>query len=204
MAGRFRLGPRRPAGKRAGILPDSGTAPRGRPCGTAPMMRQSALSAGSPANRSLHASPSRIARPCPAHARPVVVGAGPGTGRRGPAARAKSGPEAIAPADIPLRADLDERFSQEVVQRTRGQDPIANLQRRLEAWASPSATRASISSGRAAGCCRSRASRASSDTGISTRSSSANCAGTSRRSPARTPRMRPSCPAGGPTGKPRK
>ena len=50
-----------------------------------------------------------------------------------PAARAKSGPEAIAPAEIPLRADLDERFSQEVVQRTRGQDPIANLQRRLEA-----------------------------------------------------------------------
>ena len=49
------------------------------------------------------------------------------------AAPAKPGPEAIAPADIPLRADLDERFSQEVVQRTRGQDPTAKLQKSLEA-----------------------------------------------------------------------
>jgi small-conductance mechanosensitive channel len=49
------------------------------------------------------------------------------------AAPAMAGPEAIAPADIPMRADLDERFSQEVVQRTRGQDPTSNLQKSLEA-----------------------------------------------------------------------
>jgi hypothetical protein len=46
---------------------------------------------------------------------------------------AKTGPEAIAPADIPLRADIDERFAQEVVQRTKGQDPAAKLQTSLDA-----------------------------------------------------------------------
>jgi len=50
-----------------------------------------------------------------------------------PAAPARSGPEAVVPADIPMRADADERFAQEVVQRSRGQDPTARLQKQLEA-----------------------------------------------------------------------
>jgi len=59
----------------------------------------------------------------PATAQDAAATAGP----------AKPGPEAIAPADIPLRADIDERFAQEVVQRTRGQDPTAKLQKSLDA-----------------------------------------------------------------------
>jgi small-conductance mechanosensitive channel len=52
-----------------------------------------------------------------------------------PAGAAKSGPEAVIPADIPMRADADERFAQDVIQRSRGQDPTAKLQKRLEALA---------------------------------------------------------------------
>jgi small-conductance mechanosensitive channel len=48
------------------------------------------------------------------------------------AAPAKAGPEVIAAADIPTRADADERFAQDVVQRSRGQDPTAKLQTRLD------------------------------------------------------------------------
>jgi potassium-dependent mechanosensitive channel len=50
-----------------------------------------------------------------------------------PAAPAKSGPEIVVPADIPMRADADERFAQDVIQRSRGQDPATKLQKRLEA-----------------------------------------------------------------------
>src|SRR5512135_3612049 len=61
----------------------------------------------------------------PSAAQDVAVPGGP----------AKSGPEAVVPADIPMRADGDERFAQDVIQRSRGQDPTAKLQKRLEALA---------------------------------------------------------------------
>jgi small-conductance mechanosensitive channel len=48
-----------------------------------------------------------------------------------PAAPAKPGPEIIAPADIPVRADADERFAQDVVQRSKGKDPTVRLDKRL-------------------------------------------------------------------------
>jgi len=48
------------------------------------------------------------------------------------ATQAKAGPEVIAAADIPTRADADERFAQDVVQRSRGHDPAAKLQARLD------------------------------------------------------------------------
>lgn len=47
----------------------------------------------------------------------------------------KKGPDAILAIDIPTRADADERFAQEVIQRSRGQDPTAGLQKRLDALA---------------------------------------------------------------------
>ncbi len=49
-----------------------------------------------------------------------------------PATPPKPAPELIAPADIAARADVDERFAQEVVQRSRGRDPSAKLEQRLE------------------------------------------------------------------------
>ena len=52
-----------------------------------------------------------------------------------PSAPAKSGPEAVVPADIPMRADADDRFAQEVIQRSQGQDHTAKLQKRLEGLA---------------------------------------------------------------------
>ena len=52
-----------------------------------------------------------------------------------PGGAAKSGPEAVIPADIPIRADADERFAQDVIQRSRGQDPTAKLQKRIETLA---------------------------------------------------------------------
>jgi small-conductance mechanosensitive channel len=50
-----------------------------------------------------------------------------------PGAPAKAGPEIIATADIPLRADADERFAQEVVQRSKGKDATAKLEKELTA-----------------------------------------------------------------------
>jgi small-conductance mechanosensitive channel len=47
----------------------------------------------------------------------------------------KTGPEPVAAADIPLRADADERFAADVIQRSEGRDPTANLGPRLEALA---------------------------------------------------------------------
>jgi len=44
------------------------------------------------------------------------------------AAPAKTGPERIAQVDIPLRADTDERFAQDVIQRSQGRDPTARLE----------------------------------------------------------------------------
>jgi len=52
-----------------------------------------------------------------------------------PAAPARSAPEAIAAADIPLRADADERFASEVIQRSQGRDPMEDFGPRLEALA---------------------------------------------------------------------
>lgn len=51
------------------------------------------------------------------------------------AAPAKSGPEVVVPADIPVRADADERFAQESIERSQGRDPTAGLQKRLDALA---------------------------------------------------------------------
>jgi len=49
------------------------------------------------------------------------------------AAPAKAGPEVIAAADIAMRADADERFAQDVVQRSSGSDSTVKLQARLDA-----------------------------------------------------------------------
>jgi potassium-dependent mechanosensitive channel len=49
-----------------------------------------------------------------------------------PASATKDGPEAILPADIPLRADADERFAEDVVQRSRTPGATAKLEKRLE------------------------------------------------------------------------
>ena len=42
-----------------------------------------------------------------------------------------SGPEPIATADIPLRADVDERYAEEVIGRSNGRDPSQRLQAEL-------------------------------------------------------------------------
>jgi small-conductance mechanosensitive channel len=49
-----------------------------------------------------------------------------------PAAAAKPGPEPIAQTDIALRADADERFAREVIQRSRGPDLTEKLGLRLD------------------------------------------------------------------------
>ena len=49
-----------------------------------------------------------------------------------PAAAAPSGPEPIATADIPLRADADERFAEEVIARSNGRDPSQRLAAQLD------------------------------------------------------------------------
>ena len=43
-----------------------------------------------------------------------------------------SGPEPIATADIPLRADVDERYAEEVIGRSNGRDPSQRLQAELD------------------------------------------------------------------------
>ncbi len=52
-----------------------------------------------------------------------------------PAPAPKQGPEPVAAAAIPIRADADERFSAEVIQRSQGRDPTEGLGPRLEALA---------------------------------------------------------------------
>ena len=49
-----------------------------------------------------------------------------------PVAPAKSGPEIILAADIPARADVDQRFAQDAVERAKGRDPSERLEKRLE------------------------------------------------------------------------
>ncbi|MGB7903363.1 MAG: mechanosensitive ion channel domain-containing protein [Steroidobacteraceae bacterium] len=49
------------------------------------------------------------------------------------AAAKSTAPEPIAAGDIPMRADADERFAQDVVQRVRGQDPSKKLGAELDA-----------------------------------------------------------------------
>lgn len=71
---------------------------------------------------------------------PVAEAAGPSILKAAvpatPAAAAPaSGPEPIATADIPLRADADERFAEEVIDRSKGRDPSQKLQSRLESLA---------------------------------------------------------------------
>jgi small-conductance mechanosensitive channel len=62
---------------------------------------------------------------------PGVPGKTPATT---PADGASAAPavEAIAAGDIPLRADVDERFAQDVLQRTRGKDPSPKLSAGLD------------------------------------------------------------------------
>ena len=50
-----------------------------------------------------------------------------------PVAPAKAGPEVIAQVDIPARADADERFAEDVIQRSQGRDPAERLEPRLQA-----------------------------------------------------------------------
>ena len=68
---------------------------------------------------------------------PVAHAAGPSIlSAAAPAAPATpvapSGPEPIATADIPLRADVDERFADEVIARSKVRDPSLKLQARLD------------------------------------------------------------------------
>ena len=44
----------------------------------------------------------------------------------------KPGPEVIAPSEIPSRADSDERYAQDVIQRSSGRDRLERLEPRLE------------------------------------------------------------------------
>lgn len=48
-------------------------------------------------------------------------------------ASAKPAPETIAQADIPTRADADERFARDVTQRSTGRDPTEKFGPRLDA-----------------------------------------------------------------------
>ena len=48
-------------------------------------------------------------------------------------ASAKPAPETIAQADIPTRADADERFARDVIQRSTGRDPTEKFGPRLDA-----------------------------------------------------------------------
>jgi len=50
-----------------------------------------------------------------------------------PAAPARAGTEVIPQSDIPLRADTDERFAQDVIQRSQARDRIGRLEPKLEA-----------------------------------------------------------------------
>jgi small-conductance mechanosensitive channel len=67
---------------------------------------------------------------------PALVLAGPlplaAQDASAPAAPAKAAPEVVAPADIPLRADVDERFAQEVIQRSQGKDPLTGLEKSID------------------------------------------------------------------------
>ncbi|RPI16158.1 MAG: mechanosensitive ion channel protein MscS [Lysobacterales bacterium] len=49
------------------------------------------------------------------------------------AAPAKQGPEPVAATDVPSRADADERFAQDVLERVRGKQPTAKLEQRMTA-----------------------------------------------------------------------
>ena len=60
--------------------------------------------------------------------------AGSATAQEAPAAAAapaKSGPEVIAAVDIQTRADTDERFAREAIQRSRARDPSERLEQQL-------------------------------------------------------------------------
>ena len=48
------------------------------------------------------------------------------------AATKHAAPDPIAAADIPMRADIDERYAQDAIVRTRGRDPSARLGQRLD------------------------------------------------------------------------
>ena len=64
----------------------------------------------------------------------LLCGAGPALAQdAAQGAPAKAGPEIIAAADIPLRADADERFAQDVIQRSKGKDATPRLEKELAA-----------------------------------------------------------------------
>ena len=52
-------------------------------------------------------------------------------GETPPEAAATKEPAVIATADIPMRADADERFAQDVIERTKGRDRMAGLEKGL-------------------------------------------------------------------------
>ena len=53
-------------------------------------------------------------------------------GKAAPAAQANAGPQVIAPTVLALRADADERFAQDVIERSAGPDPTVRLENQLE------------------------------------------------------------------------
>jgi potassium-dependent mechanosensitive channel len=66
---------------------------------------------------------------------PVTAAAQDATAPVASAAPAKSGPEVIPQSDIPLRADADERYAQDVIQRSQVRDQIGRLEPQLETLA---------------------------------------------------------------------
>ena len=64
-----------------------------------------------------------LAAPLPATAQEVAA----------PVAPARQGPEIVPQSEIPVRADADERYAQDVMQRSKARDPIERLGPPLEA-----------------------------------------------------------------------
>jgi small-conductance mechanosensitive channel len=58
--------------------------------------------------------------------------AAPAADAAGAAAAKSAAPEPIAAGDIPMRADIDERYAQDVIARAKGRDPSTKLGERLD------------------------------------------------------------------------
>ena len=58
--------------------------------------------------------------------------AAPAADATGAAAAKNAAPEPISAGDIPMRADIDERFAQDVIARAKGRDPSTKLGQRLD------------------------------------------------------------------------
>jgi potassium-dependent mechanosensitive channel len=78
-----------------------------------------------------------FATPLPAAGQDAVV----------PAAAARQGPEIVPQSEIPVRADADERYAQDVIQRSRARDPIDRLGPPLESLAKSVAATAELFKG---------------------------------------------------------